>query len=84
MNIEKLAMNVDSREGLLRVIEALMNELNSSPESWDNRSLENYLTALHGFAHDMHGYYRNRGEDLEQQSTWQVVADLLMAGRFYE
>jgi hypothetical protein len=78
------AHEVNSREDLVRFIHALLHDLEDNPDDWENPTLDRYLEAMAAWVHDMHGYYRNRGERMPEVLTWRHVADILMAARIYE
>ena len=85
MDIEEFAEQIQSKEDFEKFLRHLLQNLATSREQWSNVTLEQFLGGLCGFAHDMQGYYRNRGETVDlDQPTWKILADLLLAARVYE
>lgn len=84
MTLEDFAGKVESREELLHLIRTLGEDLRRQPSSWENRDLYSYLEALAGWLADMEGFYKARGENLDELPVWRIFADALMAARVYE
>jgi hypothetical protein len=75
---------VNSRDEFVSFLYALIADLGGNPGEWEHRALTDYLQALAGWANDMGGYYRSRGEPVPDPPTWKALADMLMAARVYE
>jgi hypothetical protein len=76
---------VDSRDGALRVIEQLQDDLaGTGAHEWENPNLERFLDALHGFLADLDGYYAGRGKQPPAQPDWGLFATVLAAATGYE
>jgi len=85
MAIEDFAEHIQSKEDCEEFLRRLVQDLEANREQWSNATLEQFLDGLYGFAHDMQGYYRNRGEKVDfNRPTWRIFADLLLAARVYE
>ena len=85
MDIEDFAEQIKSKEDFEEFLRYLLQDLATSREQWSNVTLEQFLDGLYGIAHDMQGYYGNRGETVDlDQPTWKTLADLLLAARVYE
>lgn len=56
----------------------------TTPERWENDTLESYLEACAAWLEDSDGYYENWGLPLPEDGPWNLVADMLQAGRVYE
>lgn len=68
----------------LRFMSDLINDLKTNPSSWENSSLPDFLEALARWTEDMDGYYSNTNQQLPQNITWHVFADMLKAASMYE
>ena len=56
---------------------------NTSPDEWENSSLDGFLEALGGWLGDSEGYYRNLGRDVPE-NPWEVIWHALSAAPSYE
>lgn len=84
MKVHEMVDGIQSKADLVKFIEALAGDLRAHPESWENDSLDRYLTALAGWLADSEGYYRNRGLQPPASPTWKNVAEMLIAAKMYE
>jgi hypothetical protein len=76
---------MNSRSDLIRFIYSLQDDLKQHPENWENSDLHTYLGALARFLGDAHGYYRNRGENVDADlPSWRLLADSLQAASVYD
>ncbi|MCW0332962.1 DUF7660 family protein [Pantoea ananatis] len=75
---------VSSKDGLVKLIEALAKDLKDNPDEWENKDLSSYLEALASWIEDMDGYYENTNQPLPKDTNWKVFADILMAAKVYE
>ncbi len=84
MRLSEQANTIQSREDLIALVHDLIHDLRENPNDWENRELESFLEAMARWIGDMDGYYKNRGEPVPQQPSWQVLADILQAAKIYE
>jgi len=84
MKVHEMVDGIQSKEDLVRFIEALAGDLRAHPENWENDSLDRYLTALASWLTDSDGYYRNHGLKPPTSPTWKNVAEMLIAAKMYE
>ena len=75
---------VASKSDLIGFVEALRDDFQRNPTSWENRTLEQYLSALASWLEDSDGYYLNQGREIPASPSWRNVADMLMAATMYE
>ncbi len=75
---------IKTRNDLSAFVAALRRDLLSSPDDWENATLERYLEALAAWAEDMDGYFLNRGEEIPTEPSWRLVGQLLLAAKYYE
>jgi hypothetical protein len=76
--------SVRSREDLARFVASLASEARTSPDSWENPTLERYLEALSAWISDMPGYFKNRHQETPTAPTWGLIAAMLLAAKVYE
>lgn len=65
-------------------IETLSRDVHTNPAQWSNSTLADYLESMSAWLRDMDGYYANQGLETPAVPTWQFIADLLSAAKFYE
>ena len=75
---------VSSKDGLVKLIEALAKDFKDNPDEWENKDLSSYLEAIASWIEDMDGYYENTNQPLPKDTNWKVFADILMAAKVYE
>lgn len=84
MRIEEQAASVKTRADFVAFVQALEEDLQQDPESWENSDLPRFLGALARWTHDMDGYYIHHKRPVPQGVSWGVFTDILMAARIYE
>jgi hypothetical protein len=79
------AKTVTSREDFVKFVEYLSHDYRERNDIWENKTLEQFLGGLSGFADDMAGYYKNMGETVNvERITWRMAAEMLLAATVYE
>ena len=77
--------SVQSRQDFVRLLSDLRRNFEQGKSEWENDTLGAYLEAMEAWAADMDGgYAHHRRTSPDNESPWQVAADVLMAGRIYE
>lgn len=74
---------VNSRSELIEFVRALGDDLQAKPATWENATLDRYLSASERWLEDADGYYRNQGRDVPTNPTWKDVAEMLIAATMY-
>ena len=82
--LEKIAKGVNSKEDFVKFISALIRDLRSNPNAWENKSLDKYLEAMQSWTEDMEGYYINQNLSTPQNVNWKVFTDILLGAKVYE
>lgn len=78
------AKTVASREDFVKFVEYLNHDYQQKSDDWGNKTLEQFLGGLSGFANDMAGYYNNMGEVADvERITWRMAAEMLLAATVY-
>lgn len=75
---------VRSREELVEFLGELHREFRHRGEEWENPTLDRFLEALAAWVNDAPGLYRNFGEELPADSSWDFFARALHAATIYE
>ncbi len=89
MTLDELSVcaeKVKSREDFIQFVSQLHGNCLREGATWENNSLEQYLSGLGSFANDMDGYYENfhKGENINvEHITWRIAADMLMGAIVY-
>jgi hypothetical protein len=68
--------NITSKEEFISFINELKNDLAVNKTEWENLSLEDYLDAIKGWIEDTNS--------LPSNPNWSTIAEILMAGKYYE
>lgn len=80
----RFAKTVKSREDFVKFVNHLNDDCQRRSNEWENKTLEQFLGGLAGFANDMKGYYKNMGEEVDvEQITWRMAAQMLLAATVY-
>ncbi|WP_227938176.1 DUF7660 family protein [Alkalihalobacillus deserti] len=66
--------SIRSKEELISFIDKLKNDLVTNNTEWENLSLEDYLEAIKGWIEDT----------LPSNPNWSTIAEILIAGKYYE
>lgn len=84
MPFEDRADEQMTRANLSGFLEQLADSYIEQPEKWENNSIEDFLRAWSAWLTDMDGYFKNRGEEVPTEPSWQLIAQMLLAARIYE
>jgi len=75
---------IRTRQDFVGFLGALIHDLKTNPQDWENPGLDRYLDAAMSWTEDMDGYYMNIGEPMPQDINWKVFAEILAAAVIYE
>lgn len=85
MNAQIDNFKVTDRQSFIRFLNLLHKDLSDNPESWENKTLSDFLEALSAYTEDIAGYYRNTGRTTNADNPdWQTFADIFKGARVYE
>jgi hypothetical protein len=76
--------SVTTRQDAVVFVNDMLQDLHAHPDSWENSTLDRFLEALAASLDCIELGYRNRGEELPTQPTWQLLAELLVMASGYE
>ncbi len=73
------------RRSFIEFVQLLRSELLSNPDIWENKTLDDFLEAMAGYAEDIQGYYQNMKQPIDaDKANWQVFVDILKGASIYE
>jgi hypothetical protein len=76
---------VQTRRDFLQYIQTLQSDLQNNPDSWENKTLPDFLEALAAYAEDIDGYYTNQKIPINADTaSWRVFADIFAGAKLYE
>jgi len=84
MDLTDLVETIHDREDFVSFVDALLHNYKVEPSRWENADLPSFLEALVAWARDMDGYYQHRGELMQEQPSWKIFGQMLMAATTYE
>jgi len=76
---------VTDRQTFIKFLYLLRQDYLNNPDSWENKTLPDFLEALSAYAEDIQGYYDNMEQDVNaDQPNWQTFADFFKGATIYE
>ncbi|MER5457785.1 hypothetical protein ABT008_23710 [Micromonospora sp. NPDC002389] len=75
---------VASHSDVARVVEEMLSDLRQHPDQWENPTLERFLDALSASLSALPNSYANAGEELPEQPSWKLLAEVLVTASGYE
>ncbi|NBN79331.1 hypothetical protein GWI72_13725 [Microvirga tunisiensis] len=84
MDLNEKVNAVETRDDFIEFIGALRRDLKSSPDDWQNTTLDGFLEALAAWVQDMDGYYQNNSLPVTLLLNWKNVAEMMLAAKHYE
>jgi DNA modification methylase len=85
-NLETQIDKIKTKGDFLAFMATLIRDYEINSQQWENRSLQDYLDAIERWVENIEAYYKNNGIEhvnLELMN-WRVVADILLAAKYYE
>ena len=85
MNEHLSKHKVTSRKMFIEFIDLLREDFIRNPDSWENKSIIDFLEAMSRYTEDIQGYYDNTKQELNADNpTWQVFSDIMKGATMYE
>ncbi|MFC6096335.1 hypothetical protein ACFPVY_06715 [Flavobacterium qiangtangense] len=76
---------VSDRQSFIKFLDLLRHDFLDNPESWENKSLPNFLEALSAYTEDIQGYYDNTNQNINaDKPDWSTFADIFKGAKIYE
>ena len=76
---------INDRHSFVEFLRLFRADLNSNPDEWENKNLDDFLEAMTRYAEDIQGYYNNFDIKINsEEASWQVFADIFKGAKIYE
>jgi len=76
---------VKDRRDFVKFIILLHKDYLENFDSWENKTLPDFLEALSAYAEDIQGYYDNANQKINaDKADWSTFADILKGAKIYE
>ena len=85
MKKDALNIEVTNRESFKEFVELLLIDYKENNDNWENNRLDSFLEAMHAFAGDLDGYYKNNQPAYDSEKpSWRTFADIIRGSVVYE
>lgn len=84
MELKSKIDSIASRGDFVNFVKELRNDLLAHPEEWENDTLERYFEALSAWTDEMDRYYKANRLEVPTSLSWKVLAEMLMASKYFE
>lgn len=76
---------VTDRQTFIKFLDLLRKDFLDNPESWEIKTLPDFLEALSVYSNDIQGYYDNMKIDIKaDKPEWSTFADIFKGAKIYE
>ncbi|WP_293887883.1 MULTISPECIES: DUF7660 family protein [unclassified Sphingobacterium] len=85
MDNQLYKLKVKDRQSFIKFLDLLHKDLLQNPETWENKTLPDFLEALASYAEDIQGYYDNTDAKVDaEKAAWSTFADIFKGAKVYE
>ncbi|WP_293938181.1 MULTISPECIES: DUF7660 family protein [Sphingobacterium] len=85
MDNQLYELKVTDRQSFIKFLDLLHKNLLQNPETWENKTLPDFLEALASYAEDIQGYYDNTDANVDaEKAAWSTFADIFKGAKVYE
>lgn len=85
MDNQLYELKVTDRQSFIKFLGLLHKDLLQNPETWENKTLPDFLEALASYAEDIEGYYDNTDANVDaEKAAWSTFADIFKGAKVYE
>jgi hypothetical protein len=85
MNDTLKDFKVTDRQSFIKFLDLLRKDFLDNPESWENKTLPDFLEALSAYTEDIQGYYDNiKLSVIADKPDWPTFADIFKGAKIYE
>ena len=78
-------IKVTDRQTFIKFLNLLHKDFLDNPESWENKTLPDFLEALSAYTNDIQGYYDNaKHNKTADKPDWATFADIFSGAKIYE
>lgn len=85
MNDTVNEFKVTDRKTFIEFLEILRLDFLENPETWESRTLPDFLEALCTYTEDIEGYYQNiEPNENADIASWKTFSDIFKGAKIYE
>jgi len=85
MNEKVNAFKVTDRQTFIQFLDLLRQDFLENSESWESKTIPDFLEALGAYTEDIQGYYDNMKLDVNADTAnWSTFADIFKGAKIYE
>jgi len=78
-------LKVTDRQSFIKFLDLLHQDLLQQPETWENKTLSDFLEALASYTKDIQGYYENTDANVDaEEAAWSTFADIFKGAKVYD
>lgn len=78
-------LKVTDRSSFIKFLDLLRQDLLQHPETWENKTLPDFLEALATYTEDIQGYYDNTDANVDvETAAGSTFADIFKGAKVYE
>jgi hypothetical protein len=75
---------VKTKEDLIRFTAMLSEDYFKDPDSWENDNIGDFLESMSAWLADAEAIYSNNEMEFPKNPDWQLMAGMLIGGKYYE
>lgn len=85
MDNQLYELKVKDRQSFIKFLDWLRQDLLHHPETWENKTLPDFLEALASYTEDIQGYYDYADANVDaEKAAWSTFADIFKGAKVYE
>jgi len=85
MNEKVNDFKVTDRQTFIQFLDLLRQDFLENRESWESKTIPDFLEALSAYTEDIQGYYDNMKQDVNaDMANWSTFADIFKGAKIYE
>ncbi|MBL7973463.1 MAG: hypothetical protein JNJ85_01030 [Candidatus Kapabacteria bacterium] len=85
MNDKLKTFTVTNRQSFIQFLDLLREDFLDNPESWESKTLPDFLETLSAYTGDIQGYYDNMKLNVDaDEPDWSTFADIFKGAKIYE
>ncbi len=76
---------VIDRQTFIKFLDLLQKDFLENPDTWENKTLPDFLESLSRYTSDIQGYYDNTKQNVNaDKPEWSTFADIFKGAKVYE
>lgn len=84
MELHKILDTVKTKSDLVGFLHAVVGDYENNIHQWENTNLLAFLQAMAAWSESMEHSYQNMGEEFPAEPSWNTLARIIYAAKFYE